>query len=102
MAASGKNGSTMRIVFIGGIFLIAAMLVLNSQPRVINASQFQQNAVSVSADSIVETEPDKAEIYEDNLTARSRPTVPRPSRREIPQNGFEGAVSHRRWTRAIA
>ena len=63
MAASGKNGSTMRTVFIAGIFLIAAMLVLNSQPRVINTNQIQQNAVSVSGDSIIETEPDKAEIY---------------------------------------
>src|SRR3989338_5456991 len=63
MAASGKNGSAMRIVFIAGIFLIVAVLVLNSQDRVISTNQFQQNAVSVSADSIVETEPDKAEIY---------------------------------------
>ena len=63
MATSGKNGSTMRTVFIAGILLIVVMLVLNSQPRIINANQFQQNAVSVSADSVIETEPDKAEIY---------------------------------------
>ena len=63
MAANVKNSSAMQIAFIAGILLIVAMLILNSQSRVINTNQFQQNAVSVSADSIVETEPDKAEIY---------------------------------------
>ncbi len=60
MASSDKN--TMLIVFIAGIMLIAVILVLNSgQTKVITTQG--QNAITVSGNAGIETEPDKAEIY---------------------------------------
>ncbi len=57
-----KN-NTLLIVLIAGILLIAVIMVLNSgQTKIINTSQ-QQNAITVSGNAKLDTEPDMAEIY---------------------------------------
>ena len=59
-----QNTNTLLIVFIAGIFLIAVIMVLSlNQTKIINASSQQQNAITVSGNAKLDTEPDMAEIF---------------------------------------
>ncbi|MBI2134670.1 SIMPL domain-containing protein [Candidatus Woesearchaeota archaeon] len=58
-----KSNSTLMVVFIAGIILIAVILVLNQgQTKIITGGE-QQNAISVSGNANLQVEPDQAEVY---------------------------------------